>query len=361
MRSILGMLTVPLLGLTLLAVPGFAESVPLLDGHSLHGKVLDVTAQGLELEGKAPGGGTYTTKVSADHIDPHWWYARRDAALGDDVDARLELSVWAVEHGLFRQAKAQFEQARKLDPKKAADFHDHVVPGLREGIATDLVRSAHLAMDAGKLNVANQMLHAVITRYGDTHAATDARSALVTVQHRIDRKLAHLAHWEKAKADALAGEQADERRRITGPIVALIRQGNNIMAHMPPAAAQADAATHTRQAALEYRKALDKISADLKQSSDDAALVARLKVLQAEAHAGLVQSHVTAGDVYAATGNYTDALGQASALDALDGGQDDGAALRTRVDEAQSWSDDGIYYDARWAGRSGARVGGARR
>ena len=45
------------------------------------------------------------------------------------------------------------------------------------------------------------------------------------------------------------------RSRVTEPIVVLIRQGHSIMAGMPPMAAQADAAAHTRQAAVEYEEA----------------------------------------------------------------------------------------------------------
>ena len=148
-----GTLAGALLACALLAAPCFADEVPLLDGHQLRGRIVDVSADGLKLEMRPKSGGTATLTLNADHIDPHWWYTRRDAALGDDVKQRLELAVWAVEHGLFRQAKAQFEKARKLDGKAASAFQDHVVPGLREGIAGDLVHSARLQMDEGNVKV----------------------------------------------------------------------------------------------------------------------------------------------------------------------------------------------------------------
>jgi len=240
MRVILA-LALALAVLPILASHCFADEVPLLDGHTLQGKVLDVTAKGLKLEIHPKDGGTVVMHMSADHLDPHWWYGKRDAALGDDAKLRLDLAVWAIEHGLFRQGKAQFEKARKLDPKVAKEFRDDVVPGLRAGIASDLVHSAHLQMDAGNLKAANKMLQAVLTRFGDTHAAADARALMPALQHRSDLKLKELAHWKKFGDDERAREQVDQRKRVTDPIVALIRQGHNIMGHMPPMAAQAEA------------------------------------------------------------------------------------------------------------------------
>jgi hypothetical protein len=355
------LLTVVVLGLVLLAAPCFADGVPLLDGHVLNGQVTKVTADGLTLHVETGSGGTITMKMSAEHIDPHWWYARRDGALGADVKKRLELSVWAVEHGLFRQGKAQFEKARKLDGKAASEFQDNVVPGLRAGIAADLVQAARRTMDAGKLDVANKMLQAVVTRFGDTHAAGDARHLQATLQHRRAKKLKTNAYWRKFGDDEKGREQADQRRRVTDPIVALIRQGHNIMGHMPPMAAQADAVEHTRQAAVEYKKAIEKVNAALKAHGADKELVARLHELGKQAQAGLVQSHVTAGDVYTETGNYTGALEQANMLEVVDPNGVDAHALRARVNESQSWDDDGIVASSRWVGRRAGRGGGRRR
>ena len=215
--------------------------MPLLDGHNLDGRVFDVTAEGLKLEGLTQGGGAFTMSLSADHVDPYWWVQKRDAALGDDVQGRLELSVWAVEHGLFRQAKTLFAKARASDPEKAAAFQDHVLPGLREGIAAD----------------------------------------------------------------------------------------------------------HARQAAIESKEALAKSGGDLTAHTGDGELVERLDALKDEAQAGLVQSHTTAGDVYTATGDYEDALGQAKALELLDPNSGDAHAMRTRVHDAQAEADDGIRYGVR--------------
>ena len=362
MRSTCCSFALALAALALLALPGWADDIPLLDGHSLNGRILDVTATGLKVEGEAPGGGTYTMTVSADHIDPHWWYARRDLALGSDVHERLELAVWAVEHGLFRQAKAQFEKARKLDPAAAKEFRDDVVPGMRQGIAAGLVESARRDMDVGKLDAANQMLHAVLNRFADTHAAGDARTLLATLQHRVDAKLVAAAHWKEERADEAARAQATERRAVTDPIVALIRQGNNILAHMPPPAAQADAVASTRQAANEFEKAIQRVEMGLKAHASDPQLVARLDELGRQAQAALVQCHVDAGDVYVSTGNYTGALDEATALSGLTDGADDAAALRARAREAEAWSDDGLAYGARWvAGGAGGRGEGRRR
>jgi hypothetical protein len=345
-----------LAALILLASPALAEEVLLYDGHSMHGKVHDENAKGFKLTMHTKGGGSITMGMAANQVDPHWWYARRDAALGDDAKQRLELATWAVEHGLFRRAKAQFEKARKLDPKAARDFHDRLIPQLREGVAHELVHSAKHAMNSGELKTAHRMLQAVLTRFGDTHAAGEARALQPTLQHRTDVKLRKLAYWKKFGDDERAREQADQRRKITGPIVALIRQGHNIMGHMPPMAAQADAATHTRQAGLEFTKATQKIDEALKAHGDDKELVARLKALRSEAHGGLIQSHVTAGDVYASTGNYTHALREADTLKAIDAGS--AHALRERVRQSQSWDDGGITAIHRGAGRRG---GGGRR
>jgi tetratricopeptide (TPR) repeat protein len=350
-----------IVSIALLAGPCFADGVPLLDGHVLQGQVSDVTAEGLTLKRVSSSGGTITMKMSADHIAPQWWYARRDAALGNQTKARLELSVWAVEHGLFQQAKAQFEKARKLDGKAASEFQDKVVPGLRAGIAADLVQAARRTMDAGKLDVANKMVQAVITRFGDTHAAEDARHLKATLQHRMDKRLKTNAYWKKFGDDERGREQADQRSRVTDPIVALIRQGHNIMGHMPPMAAQADSVEHTRQAAVEYKKAIEKVNAALKAHAADKELVARLHKLGKQAQAGLVQSHVTAGDVYAETGNYSGALDQANRLEAVDPHGADAHALRARVDQSKDWEGDGIVASSRWVGRRAGRGGGRHR
>lgn len=345
------------LTLALAATTCLADEVPLLDGHTMQGRVLQVTADGLELEGEAPGGGTFKMKLSADHIEPYWWYDHRDEALGKDVGARLELSLWAAEHGLFRQSKAQFDKARKLDPAQAKEFQDHVVPKIRSGIATDLVKSARREMDAGKLKAANKMLQAVLTRFGDTHAASDARDLLPTLHHRMDAKLQELAHWKKFTDDEKAREQSDQRRKVTDPIVALIRQGHRIMADLPPIADQADSVDHTRQAAKEYEEASSLIDRAEKAYPQDKALMARLEALDQEAHGGLVQSHVTAGSVYVATGDYDGAAGEANALQTL--APDEAHALRASAEESQSWSEDGISYG--WRSRRAGAAAAARR
>lgn len=344
------------------ALPAHADEILLHDGHTMTGTIEKVTADGITLKMLPKGGGTAVVTVPAGHLDPHYFYAMRDQALGNDVKGRLDLSVWAYEHGLFRRAKAQLTKAREMNPEMAKQFYDQILPGLRDGIAEQMVEAAKQCMTGGHLDEAKTILSKVITQMGDTTAATQAQTLVPVLQQKIGKKNAARQARETFVADEQARETADQRKKFLEPAEALVRQGHRIETKALTAEHQTPALEEFKQAAIEFEKALRHLDELAKNHGGDAVLMTRVGSLREDARKSWIQAHSSSAHIYISRGDFHDAQKEIEAIRKFDPEAAQVAQLQTDLDNVKN-EDHWGYYWRGWGPRGGGlgRPGGLRR
>ncbi len=360
---------VAVLGLFLLALPVRADEVLLHDGRTMEGTVSDVTSDGLSLEMHPKGGGTASIHVPAEHLDPHYFYQLRDQGLGKDTKGRLELAVWAYEHGLFRRAKAQFDKARTLDAELAKQFLGRILPGLKEGIAEQMVDAAKLDMAGGRLADAKKILSKVLTKLADTHAASDARALVPTLQKKISQNEVAQQGRKKFADDSAAMENAAEQKRLLGPPRDLIRHGRHLETRAMTAEHETPALADYKQAAVEFDKARRHLDELAKHHSGNADLMQQVSDMQETVKQGLIQAYESAANIYMTRGDYRAANEMIDKLKAAYPDAPEVAQLQGDMDDQQSepdWSWEAWRRGPHRRGphggmRRGGRGGGRRR
>ena len=167
------------------------ELIFLKDGTVVKGEITASTENSVTA---VVNGETYT--VSADKFDPHFYYRVRDKALGNDAKGRIQLALYAIDNNLFFRAKAQFEQAKSIDPKIAEEFKAKQWPKLKEGVGQKLLSAANRAFRNGSNKMAKKYCSLILTKLdGDARggAALSIRSAtglpirFITVGEGTDR------------------------------------------------------------------------------------------------------------------------------------------------------------------------------
>lgn len=340
----MGLLGVAVVLLGLFGVPAWADDILLHDGHTLDATVVSSTEQGIAVSKTLPDGGAMKYKISASGLDPHWFYALRNAALGQDADGRMHLALWAYENGLFNQARAQYAKVQKLDPKVAAAFKGSLVPGLRAGIASTMLKGAKKRIRDGQFREAKSILAKVITALGDTPAAAAARALIPSVQQGVEKGNRQREATVQHDADDAARTQLQDNDKRLDPVRAFIRQGLHLESRGLSAVHQTPALASFAGAVDQFHKALRRIAELRKEHAADAALQQSLASCFQTAAKGWIESHANRAQIFLTRADYTDAKRERDLIQKFEGGSAEAARLASQIQSAQDPDGDSWYW-----------------
>jgi len=295
-----------------------ADELTTVDGNVHECKILSVDEDGVNARGTLKTGETVEVKVPVARIDPFCFYLLRDAAIGNDAKARLRFALWAVDQGLFAQAKAQVRKAAKDDPQLVADLQAGKYPEIREKIAMHVLNSAEADMAAGRLDNAREKLNIVLAKLPDTDAGEKARGVFKTLEEKEQQA--------EAKSEAAAKEKLDEKARKAAEANAKLLASVDEEISKARALATQGFTEDDCQQALELleralgraKDAMGKLDAIEKDHADDLALVAESKTRRDKLTAGIVRVRIQRADLYIWRGSLPNAKKELDAAKAID-------------------------------------------
>ena len=343
MRS-LGLVFVATVLSLLVASFAWADDILLHDGHTVEATVVSSSESGISVSKSLADGGLMKYEIHASGLDPHWFYAVRNAALGENAQGRLHLALWAYENGLFNRARAQFVRVQKLDPKAAAKFKSQLVPGVRAGIARTMVSAAKDRIADGHFREAKKILSKVVTALGDTESSAAARALLPSVQQGIEKGNRLREGTVKRDANDAVRMRHQENDRHLDPVRTLVRQGVHLESRGLSAEHQTPALAAFAQAAGEFHKALRRIAELKKNHADNAELLQSLVAYYQTAGKGWIACHTNRAQIFLTRGDYSDAAAEQKEIEAFEGGGADAAQLASEIQSAQDSDGDSWYW-----------------
>lgn len=345
------------------AALALADELITADGTTHSCEIVSVGEDGVVAKGKLKTGEAVELKVPVARLDAHWFYDRRDAAIGNDAKARVKFALWCVENDLFSRAKVQMKKAAAADPTMVEQLVAGKYPEIREKIAGRILASAEADLAAAKFEPARDKLEILLARLSDTEAGGKARETIRSLETRQTQVAAAEASEAQAKLDENARKAADARAKLLADVDAEYAKGREYAMEgltednhgkaldlMEKALGRGDAAT----------KKLDAIDKD---HAADAELITEAKARRDKLRAGMVKVHIHRADLYMWRGSLPDAkkaIEAARAIDPTNPAIDAAMERLLAADDDDDW-DRRVRPEHRASGsRFGGRAGGGR-
>ncbi|MBI2931236.1 MAG: hypothetical protein HYY16_06265 [Planctomycetes bacterium] len=180
------------------------------DGTLIVGKILTVTATGIEMQLRAGGRITLDFK----NLAPYSAYrVKEDRIDPNSAQAHFELGEWCLANGLYSPAAEEFEKAAFLDKELAAKAKEKKEEAFNEDARTKFEEAKRL-IAAKDYDAAEKLLSLLLSNYKDTPWAKEAQGEITKVTEEIKKenetRKKQLEDKLKAKAEAQAkkGEEA---------------------------------------------------------------------------------------------------------------------------------------------------------
>jgi tetratricopeptide (TPR) repeat protein len=308
------------------------ELIFLKDGTVVKGEVTKSTEKSVTA---VVDGVTYT--VSAEKFDPHFFYRVRDKALGNDAKGRITLAMYAIDNDLFFRAKAQFEQAKAIDPKLAEEFKEKQWPKLKEGVGQKLLAAANRAVRTDSYKRAKKYCSLILTKFEGTKAYAAADDLIDKIQQKIDEKQdARAAQRKKMatqKEETAEKLSASKRDSILDPIEKQRDDAERINHKGLEAKGVSDAKGKLESAGSKFASALKMIEKKRKDATDEQTIEA-LNQLEQECRSGGVQAYLNLANLYSARGSYQNGVKACNQALAIDPNSEEAKSLRAEISTA---------------------------
>ncbi len=305
------------------------ELIFLKDGTVVKGEITASTENSVTA---VVNGETYT--VSADKFDPHFYYRVRDKALGNDAKGRIQLALYAIDNNLFFRAKAQFEQAKSIDPKIAEEFKAKQWPKLKEAVGQKLLSAANRAFRNGSNKMAKKYCSLILTKLDDTKAYAAADDLIDKIQQKIDEKQDARAEQRRKmaaqKEETAEKMSAAKRDSILTPVEKERDAAERINHKGLEAKNLTDAKGKFESAASKFGTALKMIEKRRKDTTDEQTIEA-LNLLKQECQTGGVQAYLNLANLYSSRGSYQNALKACNQALAIDPNNEEAKSLRAEI------------------------------
>jgi tetratricopeptide (TPR) repeat protein len=327
-----------------LAAPCLAEDLITVDGSSHTCEILRVDEDGVQARGTLKSGDVVELKVPAARLDPHCFYALRDKAIGNDGKARLKLALWAVENGLFAQAKIQVRKAAAADPKLLEDLEAGKYPEIREKIADRILASSEADVGAGRFDVARQKIEIVLARFSDTQAGDKACAAIKSLDEKQSAAEAKADAEAQAKMDEAAKKAAEVRTKRLAAVDEECTKGKALATEGLTEDDHGKALDLLEKALSRGDAALKKLDSMQKELADDAELVKSATERRTKIVKAMVKVRIHRADLYIWRGSLPNAKKELDKARELDPSNPEIDAANERLVAA----DDDDALELRW-------------
>jgi hypothetical protein len=275
------------------------EMVMLKDGTTGMAEIVSTAEDSITVRFETPEGTAGETTLRASRLDEHSFYSVRSKHMEQTVENHVKLAIWAAENGLFKRAKHQMDQARKLDPE--IDSKIEARPEIMQGIADRLAAAAKRAYEKGDLEHAYELAQLVATRFKETTWGDKAVEALDKLEAEMAQIEAEESAARERKIEEAADEEAraaaDARHRALVPIEKRQDAGRRKNSQGLRANNRSTAKRHFEAAAADFQAALRSVESTRRSAGDDQELLALLDDLEGEMRSDGVNAWINAGNI----------------------------------------------------------------
>ncbi len=339
-RSLSRLLSLAVLLVSAATALADTEMVMLRDGVSGMAEVLSTTEDSVTVKFETKDGTAGETVFSASRLDEHSFYSLRSKYMEKTVPNHVKLAVFCAENGMFKRAKYQMDQARRLDPE--IDDKLEARPDIMAGIAERLAEGVKRAYDKGDLQTAYEIAELITTRFSETPLAEKAYEALDRLEKEMaDGEAAETAAREEAitaAADDATRAAAGARNNVLVAIEKRQAAGRGKNSKGLRTNNRSTAKRLFEGAAGDFQSALGATRAARKRAGDDAELIAMLDDVEGELKSEAVNAWINAGNIELWRDNFNGARKAGETARAID---PDSAAARSflnKVDLARASS-----------------------
>jgi hypothetical protein len=319
-----------------------SELISLKDGVTGAANVIDTTVDSITVS-LSKDDTTVTVTLKAAQMDPYSFYEIRRDYMEESAESHLRLALFCVDHGMFSRARYHADRARALDPAYVEKVR--AIPDLLHSVADKVLESARKAYDENDLATAERLAAAILTRFPDSPAATQA-----------DALLAHIADKEQARqakrrvevlvaARKAAGQdqttKAAEHDAILAPILDRLELARKLRSQGLRERDNARALSALEAAAVEYGRSLGMIEKSAAEHAEDPALVSVLALGDGQVRAEAISCLVAVGSLRIAAGSFAEAEKVAGRALALDPESEAALGFRATVSLATAWAGGG--------------------
>jgi hypothetical protein len=300
------------------AALALADTLITSDGTSHNCEIVSVAEDGVVAKGKLKTGESVELKVPVARLDVHWFYERRDAAIGDDAKARVKFALWCVENDLFSRAKIQVKKAAAADPKLIEELASGKYAEIREKIAGRILASAEADVAAGKFDTAREKIEILLARLSDTDAGAKARDAVRSLDSKQKEADAANDAAAKSKLDDAARKAGEERAKLLAAVDEEYAKGKELATDGLTEDNHGQALDLMEKALHRGEAAMKKLDAIEKEHAADADFMAEVKARRDKTRAGMVKIRIHRADLYIWRGSLPNAKKELDAARALD-------------------------------------------
>ena len=175
------------------------ETLVLDDGFTLTGRVVSVSADGIEFEHRNEKGEKVVTKFASADVDPDDYYTLRAPKCTSAQD-NLDLARFAVAHDMWARALMHYDRARELDPKLIEAFDAQELPALRQKTGDRMLEAAKRAFESGDLAAAERDASVIVVVFRKYARRDEAQKLLDEVRKKAGSDAAEQSPADRAKA-----------------------------------------------------------------------------------------------------------------------------------------------------------------
>jgi tetratricopeptide (TPR) repeat protein len=306
--------------LTSAAAAAEQEEIMLRSGLTAMVEVVETGPESVTVKFTTKEGGSGTTKLRADNMDPHSFYEIRKRHMEKTVENHVRLAVWLASNGLFKRAKRQMDAARALEPD--LDEKIEAMPDVMEGIADHLVKAAKRHYEKGDLELCYEIASLLATRFPETAGGMLARDVLEELAQEVEEKA---QAKERKREAAIQAEQDAEKKKaaqardtVLDNLERSLSLGRRHMNTGLQERNQSQARRAFDAAAQQFTRLLGQIEKAKGSAKGDETLVQELTQLEGDVRNEAVRANINAGNILLTRGSRNQAMRYAEAAIALD-------------------------------------------
>jgi tetratricopeptide (TPR) repeat protein len=321
--------------LTLLVVASLAgaqSEVWLANGAVMQGNVIEDDGEKVKVELIAEGGTGATAIYRYDQLAPRTIYRLRfNKSSRDDVKGQIELAGYALDNGLFPNARLSYDLAKKANETKKAGM-DADLAKLYERAPAAVLTWARKEIDAGKSLEAHRYLTRLVELFPDRDEAGEAAKMLEEIAPKC-------ASCRQESVNTKAGGESKTAQEAAAQAIKQYHKAHETVRKAMAEYKKPVQVTRMLKTAIdEFKEAQTLLDRAMKKEGAGSDLAAHYAAWTEKVRNDIVQTHVSIANSYFSRQSNKEALDAVNEALLIDPKDSEALETRSRIQLAMSES-----------------------
>jgi tetratricopeptide (TPR) repeat protein len=321
----------PVLFLLAIASTAPAQSeVWLANGAVMKGNVIEDDGEKVKVELIAEGGSGATALYRYDQLAPRTLYRLRfNKTPRDDVKGQIELAGYALDNGLFPNARLSYDIAKKENEKKKAGM-DAELASLYDRAPASVLTFARKEIAAGKHLEAHRYLTRLVELFPDKEEAAEAASLLEEIAPKANA-------GRHAWVDQKAGKESKPAKEAAAPAIKEYEKAHETVRKAMAEYKKPVQVTRLLKTAIEqFKEAQRLLDRAMKKEGEGTDLAAHYDAWTAKVKEDIVHTWIDIANTYFSRQSNKDAMDAVAEALAVDPESSEALETRARIQLAMA-------------------------